>query len=141
MALATYSIRQIACIAAGVPLVFEELSVEQEENDWEKEVDADGVVVRSLMNNKSATLSLTVSRQQTVTNAVLEGLRTKDIGELNGWFPMLIVNQLGSDIALAGQCWIVKPPTFAMGKNPSMIEWTIDWAFSDIRNLGLIAVA
>ena len=141
MALATYSIKQVSCIAAGFPLVFEELSLEQEENDWEKETDADGVVIRSLMQNKTSNFTLTVSRQQSVTNAFLEALRVADLLTLNGWFPMLILNQLGNDRALAGQCWIVKPPNFAFGKTPSPVEWNLNWAFSEIRNLGIPAFA
>jgi hypothetical protein len=103
------------------------ISVERDEDTFNKVTGADGQVSRSKTANKSATLTLTLA-QTSPFNDILSALAAADEVSSTGVFPVILKDNSGTTIVSSGAGWIRKPPTSGFGKEIENREWVIDMA-------------
>lgn len=103
------------------------ISIERDENSFEKVTGADGDVSRSKTANKSATLTLTLN-QTSPSNDILSALAALDEVASSGVFPVILKDNSGTTVVSSGAGWIRKPPTSGFGKVIETREWVIDLA-------------
>lgn len=99
--------------------------VDRMEESFTKVIGADGFTSRSKTNNRSGTITLTLS-QTSPSNEVLSGLLADDELNGNGVFPIMVKDISGTTVLFSGTGWIQKPPSVEFGKEISNREWVID---------------
>ena len=124
----TYDPKFVSVIAGGIPLTgFPDgtfVSYTRDEDTYNKQIGADGVVSRSKTNNRSGVLTLTL-QQTSQGNDVLTGFFNLDELSNSGVFVIVIKDVLGTTI-LQGSAWIKKPADIVYSKEIEGREWTID---------------
>lgn len=102
------------------------LSIEQGADDYSVKVGADGEVVRTKMNNATATVTFTL-QQTSVANTALAALRTLGRATSNGADvgPLFIQDLNGAALYTASKAWIVGPPGVEFGQESTNREWRI----------------
>lgn len=125
----TYDPNNVQIILGGAPMSgFADgtfVSVASDENLYNKTVGADGEVSRARLNNKSATITLTL-KQTSSSNDVLSNYAALDQASDSGVFPLMI-KEIGSGRTLlfTQAAWVEKFPDTAYSKDVEDREWTI----------------
>lgn len=129
MAFYTYDSSKLSIVINGIPIDgFADgtvVTVERDEDSFTKMVGTDGEVTRSKTNNKSGSVTLTLT-QSSKSNRDLTGIFVLDEKTGNGVGPFLMKYKNGLSLYSAENCWIRKPPSAEWGREATNREWIID---------------
>ena len=94
-------------------------------DDWSDKAGTDGEVTRSKSNDARCDVSVTLMATSD-GNDLLSQIRTADLAAPNGAGvgQFLLRDQFGRTV-IRGQCWIVKPPEVARGREAGQAEWKL----------------
>ena len=135
MSVKTYDPKNVSISLNGIPLngfadgTF--LTVEREEDAFNKTVGSDGIVSRAKSNNRSGMATLTLS-QTSPSNDVLSSIALADELDNAGVGSFVVKDQLGTTKVFAGTAWVRKIASPSFGKEIENREWVIDLAQVDI---------
>ena len=101
------------------------VSVESDEDAFQKQVGADGEGVRTRTNNNGGFVTMTLM-QSSATNDLFSALHNADRLTGAGVGPLLIQDQNGTTLVEAAKAWIRRFPTAEYGREASTREWIID---------------
>lgn len=106
-----------------------EITAERDEDAFTKKVDVDGGVTRSKTNNKTGTVTFSLS-QFSPLNKYLSQLANLDERTGVGVLPLKIVDKSNpnEEKAIATQAWVRKQPSKSFGRESGAREWVIDCA-------------
>jgi hypothetical protein len=128
VAVKTYSPKDVSVIVAGTQISgFAEdsfVTVERDSDAFTKIVGADGEVSRSASADLSGTITLTLLGTS-ASNDILAALAIADAISLNGEFPVLIKDELGTSLHTAPTSWIQKASTKEYGAEIGDNEWVL----------------
>lgn len=130
----TYSAEAVEVIVGGFSMsgladgTF--VSIERDEQAYNKITGADGTVSRSRTGNRSGTITLTL-QQTSPSNDVLSGLMIADEATDAGVVPCLIKDTSGRTLHYVSAAWVQQMPTQEFGKEISEREWVLDCARID----------
>lgn len=116
------------------------VKVAMDNDDWAAKAGADGEVTRSKVNNPLATGSIFLM-QTSDGNDVLSQIRSADLAAPNGAGvgQFLMRDQFGRSV-VRGQCWVMKPPDQARGREAGTNEWKIQIVVDEYFAGGSITV-
>ena len=143
MAVRTYDASQVILTINGVEIsgyatdTF--ISIEREEPSFTKVVGADGTTSRAKSNNRSGTLTLTLS-QTSPSNDFLSALLAQDELTNAGVVPLILKDISGESRFFSGTGWVQGMPTVEYAKEISEREWLIDLADMEFNIAGNISV-
>lgn len=108
------------------------ISLAFDEDQFTKNVGADGEVSRTKTNNESGTATLTL-KQTSDTNDVLSGLALADKVSNSGVVPLMI-KEIGSGktLVFTQAAWVQKIPDITYSKGIEVRAWTIATAQLDV---------
>jgi hypothetical protein len=100
---------------------------ERNEDTFALKVGADGEGTRTRNLNRAGRLTVTIM-QTSASNRVLSALAAADEASTNGAsvLPLLVKNNIGKSLFMAGEAWIVKQPGPEYGKEPTGREWVFE---------------
>lgn len=100
--------------------------VEQETEDFVDKAGTDGEVTRAKTNDKRTTITILLM-QSSDGNAKLSALSNLDrlAGNGAGVAPLLIRDRQGTQLFIAAEAWISKPPNISYDREPTAREWTL----------------
>jgi len=131
MGFKTYDASQVTMVFLGLPITSgyadgDFVEVSSNEDDYKMEVGTDGEVTRSATNNRTGTVKLHLM-QTSSGNAILSTARQAGLIAKNGADvgPMIVKDNSGASVFLAGKCWIQKPPDSPYGREAQARVWTI----------------
>lgn len=143
MAVRTYDAAQVILTINGVEIsgyasdTF--ISIEREEPSFTKVVGADGTTSRAKSNNRSGTMTITLS-QTSPSNDYLSALLAQDELSNSGVVPVILKDISGQSRFFSGTGWVQGMPTVEYAKEISDREWLIDLADMEFNIAGNIAV-
>lgn len=129
MSVFTYAADEVRIIVGGVPIsgladgTF--VTVESDEQRYNKVTGADGVTSRARTGNRAGTITITL-QQTSPSNAVLTGIMLADERDNEGVVNVLIRDSSGSDLHAADSAWVQQPPPAEYGKEVGDREWVLD---------------
>lgn len=103
----------------------------RDEQNFTKQVGADGEVTRSKTNNKSGTIEITL-QQGSESNDYLSTLALADENTGNGTFPVTVIDRSGTTVIFGREAWIQKPADMGLGRDAGERTWVIDVAEMDM---------
>jgi len=134
MSVKSYSPDEVSVILGGAIVSGfadgESIKVTHNEDAFTLQVGSQGHGTRTKNANKSGRLEL-VLQQTSEANAILQGFLTQDRNSGNGYFPMLVKDNSGSDIHTAETMWVVKQPDASYGKEATNRTWILE---TDVMN-------
>ena len=90
------------------------------------QVGSDGEVTRSRVNDRSATITITLT-QSSDGNDVLTGIWATDLNTPGGTpVPFLLRDSLGRTLLTAEQCWLKTAPSASYGSEAGTREWVFE---------------
>lgn len=103
------------------------VEVSKAEDTWTTKVGADGVVVRSLVQNKLGMAKVVLSAASPV-NDLISARAALDVATgLPIYHPSFQLGYFGSSmLVVASACWLRKDPVVAYGKDIGDLEYTFD---------------
>lgn len=143
MSVRTYDAAQVILTINGVEIsgyaadTF--ISIEREEPSFTKVVGADGTTSRAKSNNRSGTMTITLS-QTSPSNDYLSALLAQDELSNSGVVPVILKDISGQSRFFSGTGWVQGMPTVEYAKEISDREWLIDLADMEFNIAGNIAV-
>lgn len=129
-AMKTYAATEIALYVGGISIDSgradgDFLQIAQGEDRWKVKVGADGELVRSLIMNTYAVLTVTLL-QTSIGNRILSGIHIIDVSTKGGGaVPVAAKDNLGLDIFASIAGWIVKMPDSTYGMEAGTTQWMI----------------
>lgn len=125
----TYSPKKVQVIVANQIMTgFAEdslVEVEKAENDFDKEIGADGEVARTQSADESG--SVTISLMQTsASNDILNSLRDTDKASGASPYPVMVKDGSGRTIINMNEAWIKKVPNSKFGKRSGDRVWILE---------------
>lgn len=122
--LASYNAKDVSLIAAGVYLTGvgeDKVEFEQNEDNFEYEVGADGDIVVSESNDKTATVTVTLQATSPSNRHMMK------LADSKKPFPFWVIAKLNGMTRKAGgaQCRILKKPTGAFGTTAEDVEYEV----------------
>lgn len=127
MALNTYDPKEIIVSVNGQILTgFSEdvVTVTRAEDSVRDEVGADGEVVRILSNDRRGEIRVSLL-PTSASNLVLSVLQNADEVTGGSVFPLLVQDNRGNDLHVAGEAWIQKPPDAVYNKTAAPRVWIL----------------
>ncbi len=109
----------------------EGLSLELDDDLYQKQTGADGDVARARRHGLAANAKLTLM-QTSPSNNVLMGYAILDHLSNAGVVPLTVKDLLGQTAIFAPYCWVKKPAPMALGKELTNREWMLDLANTEI---------
>jgi hypothetical protein len=143
LAVRTYDAAQVILTVNGVEIsgyasdTF--ISIEREEPSFTKVVGADGTTSRAKSNNRSGTMTITLS-QTSPSNDYLSALLAQDELSNSGVVPVILKDISGQSRFFSGTGWVQGMPSVEYAKEISDREWLIDLADMEFNIAGNIAV-
>lgn len=143
MSVRTYDAAQVILTVNGVEIsgyatdTF--VSIEREEPSFTKVVGADGTTSRAKSNNRSGTMTITLS-QTSPSNDYLSALLAADELNNSGVFPVILKDVSGQARFFSGTGWIQGMPSVEYAKEISDREWLIDLADMEFNIAGNFAI-
>lgn len=128
---ATYDPKDVHVIIDGNPIsgyadgTF--LSVEFDEQQWNKVTGADGHTARSKTNNYAGKVTVTLLATS-VGNDVMNSLWQRDRRNNSGAVPLIVRDSQGRTVWSAQYAWVQQMPTQDFSKDTESREWVIDCA-------------
>jgi hypothetical protein len=125
----TYDPNNVQIIMGGFPITGYAdgsfIEVAYDEDLYSKTVGADGEVSRAKMNNRSATVTITL-KQTSATNDELSALYAADQANNAGVVPLFIKEQgTGRTLVFAQAAWVQKLPNLNYSKDVEDRVWTV----------------
>jgi len=109
----------------------EAISLELDDDLYQKEAGADGDIARSRRHGLSASAKISLM-QSSPSNDVLMAWAVADRATNAGVFPLTVTDLLGTTVVFAPYCWVKKTPALSLGKELSNREWMIDIATAEL---------
>lgn len=108
------------------------ITAERAEQSFTKKVDIDGSVTRSRSNDKTGTVTFSLS-QFSEDNAYLQSILNLDERTGTGVFPLKIVDKSNpnNELAVSLETWIQKPATRTFEMESTAREWVLENADLD----------
>lgn len=135
MATHDYDPKDIIVTVGGFPIGGwadgEFLSFERNNDAYTQSSGADGDDTRVKSNDKSGTLTLTLS-QSSLSNDVLSIFAQLDEKSNSGIVPVLIKEIGGTTTLFSGNGWVQKMPTLSFGKEATTRVWPIAMSNSEV---------
>jgi hypothetical protein len=103
------------------------VSVERDEDSFEKAVGSQGDVTRVRKRNRAGSATLTL-QQASPTNDELSAIMLLDEASGTGYGPLLVKDLNGTTLASAAVAWLVRPATTSFADGAESREWKIDCA-------------
>ena len=127
--LGTFDLKRTTTLLGGLPIKSfakgDSIKVEQEGNDFTKEVGADGYTDR--VKNNATSLKITVQLAQTSpVNDQLSALLIADKLTLKGIVPFAYKDLNGTSFVTAKSAWLTGPSTITNGEEGKVREWIIE---------------
>ena len=135
MAIRTFDPKSVIVTIGGVPMsgyadgTF--LTVDRDEDAFSKVTGADGVTSRVKSNNRSGTMTLSLT-QTSSSNDVLSGFVALDEIANAGVVPILVKDVSGNSLFFSATGWVKKFPSSEFGKEISNRDWVLDLADVDV---------
>lgn len=135
MAVATFDPASVVVTIGGVPMsgyadgTF--LLIQRAVDAWSMVVGADGLTTRVKSNNRSGTMTLTLT-QSSPSNDVLSGFANLDELSNAGIVPVLVKDLSGNSVYFSATGWIQRYPDSEFSNIMSNREWVIALADIDI---------
>ena len=129
MTVRTYDAKEVVLTLDGTPVfgyadgTF--ISIEREEETYNKVVGADGMVSRAKTNNRSGTLTLTL-KQTSPSNEDLSDFLNQDELNNEGVFSVLLKDASSGSRIFSSTGWVQGLPTIEYAKEISEREWVIE---------------
>lgn len=130
----TYSPKKVSVVVAGVIIrgyadgTF--VMVERSADTFTKVTGADGEVGRVHSADRSGRITITL-QQTSESNDILSALQLADELSLTGKFPVIVKDNNGTSLYMAGDAWIMKAPNAEYSNGMSTREWIIECADLD----------
>lgn len=103
------------------------VSVERDEDSFEKAVGSQGDVTRVRKRNRAGRATLTL-QQSSPTNDELSALALLDEQTGLGYGPLMVKDLNGTTLASAAVAWLVRPASVSFADGAEGREWMIDCA-------------
>jgi hypothetical protein len=102
------------------------IEIEQESNDFEDEVGADGEVSRSKTNDRRATIRIYLMATSD-SNDLLSAISNADRKAPNGAgiAPLYVRDRSGRAVYSAAECWVRKPPQVSFKRSAQERVWEL----------------
>jgi hypothetical protein len=129
MSFVQYDASQVTVIFNGAPMsgytdgTF--VSIEFDEQQWNKVTGADGLTQRSKTNNYAGAVTLTLMNGSP-SNDVLSSAWNADRVDNNGKGPLTVKDLSGRTIWSAKNAWVRQMPSQGFGKDVESREWVMD---------------
>ncbi len=124
----SYNGKEVAIVIAGQDITGlgedDFIAVEAEADDWSDFNGVDGETTRSAMNDRRATITLTLAASSPGNN-LLDRLRKEDLRTGNGTFPVTIKDLRGDSEFSSEQTWVMKAPDRSFGREIGSVEWAL----------------
>lgn len=101
------------------------ITIEYDEDTWEKVVGADGVVIRSRSYNQTGKVTLVVPQASRVNN-FLGDAYAADLADGSGKFPISIKDGNTGTTHEIAAAWVMKPPAINYKKSVEHFTWVLD---------------
>lgn len=127
----TFDFKRVSVIVGGIRIQGfadgEGVSVELDDDLYQKVTGADGDVSRARRNGLAASAKLTLM-QTSPSNDILSGFAILDRTLNAGIVPFMIKDLLGTSVIFSAYGWVKKLPAYTAGKELSNREWILDLA-------------
>lgn len=139
MPVKTHDFNRVKVSVNGVPISGfidgDAVSIEFDEDEWSKNVGADGQVARVRQNQPGGTITIRL-QPTSDSNAILDGFNKADL--LTDFAPVsiLVVDTLGGSSFFADAAWVQRDPGATYGREPGDKEWIYDCAKIIARHAG-----
>ncbi len=110
----------------------EGLSLELDDDLYQKETGADGDVARARRHGLAGGGKI-ILQQTSPSNDILMAWAIADRANNAGVFPLTVMDLLGTTAIFAPYCWIKKTPVVSLGKELSNREWMLDIANTELK--------
>lgn len=133
-----YSAKEVVVLVNGVPIrgsgedAF--VTVEYDEQDWEKVYGARGQVTRSRNLADGGTITLTLNQTQRGDIAYLEGLAKVDRATGLGVVTIKVTDIRNGESIIGAECWLQQRPSREFAANAGDREYVYDVA--EITDIG-----
>jgi hypothetical protein len=124
----TYDPKKVIVTLGGVPIggyadsTF--VQIDPNGETWTKKVGADGEVSRSLSNDNTHTVQITL-KQMSLSNAYLRTVMSADKLTGLGMLPLSITDLTTGNARFWPQAWISTDPSLGRAKEETDMQWTI----------------
>lgn len=108
------------------------ITIEKQGDGVMSKVGCDGEIARAIDPNKQFKIKISVL-QNSPSNKWLQSRYNLDNDTGNGMFPVLIRDLTGRTVFSSNVAWVVKPTSYAYGKDTTNREWEIDTGEGTIR--------
>ena len=111
------------------------VTIEQKGDGVTSKAGCDGEIARAIDPNRQYKIKVSV-QQNSPTNKYLQSRYVKDLADGNGMFSVLIKDLSGKLQFNAENCWVVKQPSRAYGKETNNREWELETDGGTIASIG-----
>jgi hypothetical protein len=124
----TYDPKKVIITLGGVPIggyadgTF--VQIDPNSETWQKKVGADGEVARSLSNDNTHTMQITLM-QTSLSNAYLRTVMNADKLTGLGMLPLSFTDLNTGDIHFWPQAWVSTTPPLGRAKETTDTQWTL----------------
>lgn len=124
----TYDPKKVIITLGGVPITgFADgtfVQIDPNSEFFTKKVGADGEVVRSMSNDNTHTVQITL-QQSSVSNDYLSSVHTADKLLGKGMLPLSITDLNGTTLHFWAQAWVQTDPSIGYAKETTDRQWTL----------------
>lgn len=103
------------------------VTIERSSDTFTKVTGADGKTTRVKQNDKSGTITVTLS-QSSPSNSFLSSIMIMDETTGDGIVPVTVKDILSTSLMSTGYAWVKKPPASPYAKEHTNREWVFDCA-------------
>jgi hypothetical protein len=124
----TYDPKKVIITLGGVPIsgyadgTF--IQIDPNSETWQKKVGADGEVARSLSNDNTHTIQITLL-QTSLSNAYLRTVASADRLTGLGMLPLSFTDLNTMEVHFWPQAWVSTEPSTGRAKETTDVQWTI----------------
>jgi hypothetical protein len=139
MARKTFNIKRIVFAVNGIAIngfSDEEISIETDEDLYEKKVGISGEVARARKNNRTGKVTFNLL-YTSPDNQIFNNLRSQDQRDDSGYFEILIEDSSGAMVFRSSEAWIMKDPNVTLGVETPTIEWVCDCGQIEMDLVGI----
>lgn len=124
----TYDSKKVIVTFGGVPITgFADgtfIQIDANGDFFTKKIGADGEVVRSMSNDNTHTVQITL-QQSSVSNDYLSTCHNADKLTGRGMLPLAIADLNGTTLHFWSQAWISSDPSWGYAKESTDRQWTL----------------
>lgn len=129
MSVRTFDPAEVVLLVGGAPMSgFADgtfISVQRDEQMFNKVSGADGEVTRVKTNNRSGQLTITLA-QSSVCNDILSGIAQADELSNSGVVPVSMIDKTGTTVLFCSAAWVQQLPETPFSKEVENREWVIE---------------